>query len=99
MELKDQTSTPLTSPMSGSPTSVQPGAAASVLAQDPQNRPTRSIKISTKEVTDPDVGVSSDGSWLVFTALGHLFQLLTTGGDGQATDLRSLLRLSAGDLT
>ena len=80
MELKDQTSTPPTSPMSGSPTSVQPGAATPVLAQDPQNRPTRSIKISTKEVTDPDVGVSSDGSWLVFTALGHLFQLLTKGG-------------------
>ena len=80
MELKDQTSTPLTSPMSGSPTFVQPGAAAPVLAQDLQNRPTRSMKISTKEVTDPDVGVSSDGSWLVFTALGHLFQLLTKGG-------------------
>jgi Tol biopolymer transport system component len=80
MELKDQTGTPLTSPMSGSPAFVQPGAAAPVLAQDPQNRPTRSIKISTKEVTDPDVGVSSDGSWLVFTALGHLFQLLTRGG-------------------
>ena len=40
----------------------------------------RSIKISTKEVTDPDVAVSPDGRWLVFTALGHLFQLPTTGG-------------------
>ena len=80
MNVKGESSPPLTSPMSGPPTFVQPGAASPVLAQDPQNRPTRSIKISTKEVTDPDVGVSSDGSWLVFTALGHLFQLLTKGG-------------------
>jgi hypothetical protein len=40
----------------------------------------RSIQITTKEVTDPDVAVSSDGRWLVFTALGHLFQLPVTGG-------------------
>ena len=41
---------------------------------------TRSIQITTKEVTDPDVAVSSDGRWLVFTALGHLFQLPVAGG-------------------
>jgi dipeptidyl aminopeptidase/acylaminoacyl peptidase len=41
---------------------------------------TRSITITIKEVTDPDVAVSSDGSWLVFTALGHLFQLPVAGG-------------------
>ena len=80
MNVNGESSPLLASPMSVSPTLVQPGAAASVLAQDPQNRPTRSIKISTKEVTDPDVGVSSDRSWLVFTALGHLFQLPTKGG-------------------
>ena len=45
-----------------------------------QGSPTRSITISTKEVTDPDVAVSPDGRWLVLTALGHLFQLPTTGG-------------------
>jgi Tol biopolymer transport system component len=59
---------------------VLPGAVASALAQNVENPPTRSISISTKEVTDPDVAVSSDGRLLVFTALGHLFQLPTTGG-------------------
>ena len=57
-----------------------PGAVASASAQKVENPPTRSIRISTKEVTDPDVAVSSDGRWLVFNALGHLFQLPTTGG-------------------
>lgn len=41
---------------------------------------TRSITISTEELTDPDVAASLDGRWLVFTALGHLFQLPTMGG-------------------
>jgi WD40 repeat protein len=59
---------------------VLPGAVASALAQNVENPPTRSIRLSTKEVTDPDVAVSSDGRWLVFTALGHLFQVPTTGG-------------------
>jgi Tol biopolymer transport system component len=54
--------------------------SASAVAQDVKDPPTRSITISTKEVTDPDVAVSPDGRWLVFTALGHLFQLPTTGG-------------------
>ena len=80
MELKDQTSTPLTSPMSGSPDICATWRRHAGVGARSQNRPTRSMKISTKEVTDPDVGVSSDGSWLVFTALGHLFQLLTKGG-------------------
>ena len=80
MKVKGESSALLASPMSESPVSVQPGAVFSGLVQDAENRPTRSIKISTKEVTDPDVGVSSDGSWLVFTALGHLFQLPTEGG-------------------
>ena len=83
MDLKGQTGVLLASPMSGSPTLVQPGAASRCWRKTPQNRPTRSIKISTKEVTDPDVGVSSDGSWLVFTALGHLFQLPATGGEAK----------------
>jgi hypothetical protein len=38
----------------------------------------RSIQITTKEITDPDVAVSSDERWLVFSALGHLFQLPIT---------------------
>ncbi len=59
---------------------VLPDAIASALEQNVENPPTQSLRISTKEVTDPDVSVSSDGSWLVLTALGHLFQLSTTGG-------------------
>ena len=62
---------------------VLPGAVASALAQNVENPPTRSIRLSTTEVTDPDVAVSSDGRWLVFTALGHLFQLSTTGGSAK----------------
>ena len=83
MKVKGENSGLLASPMSGSPFLVQPGAASSASAQDAENRPTRSIKISTKEATDPDVGVSPDGTWLVFTALGHLFQLPTTGGEAK----------------
>jgi hypothetical protein len=40
---------------------------------DLESGPTRLIRITTKEVTDPDVAVSFDGKWLIFTALGHLF--------------------------
>lgn len=54
--------------------------AAPALAQGVESPPTRSIKITTKEVTDPDVAVSPDGNWLVFTALGHLFRLPAAGG-------------------
>jgi Tol biopolymer transport system component/imidazolonepropionase-like amidohydrolase len=57
-----------------------PGAVAPSRAQGVESPPTRSIKIATTEVTDPDVAVSADGSWLVFTALGHLFQLPAAGG-------------------
>jgi Tol biopolymer transport system component len=59
------------------------GDVAPALAQSVVSPPTRSIKITTKEVTDPDVAVSPDGSWLVFTALGHLFRLPVTGGAAQ----------------
>jgi hypothetical protein len=52
-------------------------------AQGVESPPTRSIRITTNEVTDPDVAVSSDGRLLVFTALGHLFQLSTTGGSAK----------------
>jgi len=44
---------------------------------------TRSIKLKTNEVTDPDVAVSSGGKWLVFNSLGHLFRLSTEGGATQ----------------
>jgi hypothetical protein len=57
-----------------------PGALAPARAQGVESPLTRSIRIATKEVTDPDVAVSSDGEWLVFTALGHLVQLPAAGG-------------------
>ena len=56
------------------------GAVAPAPAQGVERPPTRSIRITTKEVTDPDVAVSSDGQRLVFSALGHLFQLPAAGG-------------------
>jgi Tol biopolymer transport system component len=56
------------------------GAVVPASAQGVGSPLTRSITITTKEVTDPDVAVSSDGRWLVFTALGHLFQLPAAGG-------------------
>jgi Tol biopolymer transport system component len=59
------------------------GGVAPALAQGVVSPPTRSIKITTKEVTDPDVAVSPDGNWLVFTALGHLFRLPAAGGAAQ----------------
>lgn len=58
-------------------------AMAQAQGQGLESAPTRSIRITTKEVTDPDVAVSSDGRLLVFTALGHLFQLSTTGGSAK----------------
>jgi len=40
----------------------------------------RTIEFETTEVTAPDVAVSADGEWLVFTMLGHLFRLPVEGG-------------------
>ncbi len=44
---------------------------------------TRSVEIETQEVTRPDVAVSPDGVWLIFTALGHLFRLPVEGGTAE----------------
>jgi imidazolonepropionase-like amidohydrolase/Tol biopolymer transport system component len=43
----------------------------------------RTIEFETTEVTEPDVTVSPDGEWLVFTILGHLFRVSTEGGDAE----------------
>ncbi len=44
---------------------------------------TRSVDIETQEVTRPDVAVSLDGQWLIFTILGHLFRVPTAGGPAE----------------
>ncbi len=44
---------------------------------------TRSVEIETTEVTRPDVAVSPDGEWMIFTALGHLFRLPVEGGTAE----------------
>ena len=51
--------------------------------QRPGNPAPRSLRITTSEVTDPDVAVSPDGQWMIITALGHLFRLSTAGGPAQ----------------
>jgi imidazolonepropionase-like amidohydrolase/Tol biopolymer transport system component len=38
------------------------------------------IEFETTEVTAPDVALSPDGEWLIFTMLGHLFRLPAEGG-------------------
>ena len=43
----------------------------------------RTIEFETTEVTEADVTVSSDGQWLIFTILGHLFRLPVTGGTAE----------------
>jgi imidazolonepropionase-like amidohydrolase/Tol biopolymer transport system component len=80
MKIKSRLALALATLISVSVAIVLPGVVASALAQNVENPPKQSIRISTKEVTDPDVAVSPDGRLLVFTALGHLFQLPTTGG-------------------
>jgi Tol biopolymer transport system component len=62
---------------------VLTSAVAPAEAQEVKNAPTRIVKISAKEVTDADISVSPYGSWLVFTLLGHLFQLPAAGGSAK----------------
>ncbi len=40
----------------------------------------RTIEFETTEVTGADLALSPDGEWLIFTMLGHLFQLPVEGG-------------------
>ncbi len=58
-------------------TLVLPNTAA---AQDDD---LRIIEFETAEVTAPDVAVSPDGEVLIFTMLGHLFQLPVEGGSAE----------------
>ena len=43
----------------------------------------RTIEFETTEVTAADVALSPDGHWLIFTMLGHLFQLPVEGGEAE----------------
>ena len=43
----------------------------------------RTIEFETTQVTSPDVALSPDGDWLVFTMLGHLFRLPVKGGTAE----------------
>ena len=43
----------------------------------------RTIQFETTEVTAPDVAVSPDGEWLIFTMLGKLFRLPSAGGEAE----------------
>jgi imidazolonepropionase-like amidohydrolase/Tol biopolymer transport system component len=56
-----------------------------LFAQDTQGAPRgwRTIEIETTEVTAPDVAISPDGQWLIFTMLGHLFRLPVEGGEAE----------------
>ena len=54
-----------------------------IAVQGPGDPLTRSVRITSSEVTDPDVAVSPDGKWMIITALGHLFRLPTAGGPTQ----------------
>ena len=60
---------------------------ATVLVSAPANAQNddgwRTIEFETSEVTTPDVAVSPDGEWLIFTMLGHLFRMPVEGGDAE----------------
>ncbi len=43
----------------------------------------RTIEFETTQVTDPDVALSPDDQWLIFTMLGHLFRLPVEGGTAE----------------
>jgi Tol biopolymer transport system component len=58
-------------------------ASASPAAAIAQDDDWRTIEFETTEVTDPDVAVSPDGAVLVFSLLGQLFSVPTTGGTGR----------------
>ena len=49
----------------------------------------RTIRFETTEATAPDVAVSPDGEWLVFTIVGKLFRLPVKGGEAANTKKRA----------
>jgi Tol biopolymer transport system component/imidazolonepropionase-like amidohydrolase len=55
----------------------QPAAAA----QTPGQKGIRTIRLETAEVTQPGLAVTPDGRSVIFSLLGHLFQVPAEGGD------------------
>ena len=49
----------------------------------PQGDGWRTIQFETTQVTAPDVAVTPDGEWLIFTMLGKLFRLPVKGGEAE----------------
>ena len=49
----------------------------------PQGDGWRTIQFETTQVTAPDVAVTPDGEWLIFTMLGKLFRLSVKGGEAE----------------
>ena len=60
---------------------VEPLSAKAVVT--PQADGWRTIKFETTQVTAPDVAVTPDGEWLIFTMLGKLFRLSVKGGEAE----------------
>ncbi|MCK5652136.1 MAG: hypothetical protein KAJ42_12190 [Gemmatimonadetes bacterium] len=68
---------------------VAASASTAAVAQD-ESDDWRTIEIETTEVTAPDVSITPDGEWLIFTLLGHLFRLPVEGGDAELPRLSHL---------
>ncbi|MGI8783924.1 MAG: hypothetical protein ACR2L2_09800 [Acidobacteriota bacterium] len=59
---------------------VSPSAGSGTI---PQGDGWRTIQFETTQVTEPDVALSPDGEWLIFTMLGKLFRLPVKGGEAE----------------
>ncbi len=68
------------------PPNVLGGATVLLLCVSPvaaQSDDWRTIEFETTQVTSPDVALSPEGEWLIFTMLGHLFRLPVEGGTAE----------------
>lgn len=77
----------LTGTIAEDPQFVDPSASPPDLRRKGQPSPPgdgwRTISFETTEVTAPDVAVSPDGQFLIFTMLGKLFRLPVKGGEAE----------------
>ncbi len=60
---------------------VDPSSAKAVVTSQADGW--RTIQFETTQVTAPDVAVTPDGEWLIFTMLGKLFRLPVKGGEAE----------------